>query len=37
MSMAAWLFAAGGGVVLAGIGVFFILFRPALLPEDLRP
>jgi hypothetical protein len=35
MIAAAWLFGAGG-VVLAGIGVFFILFRPALLPEDLR-
>ena len=35
MTVAAWLFGAGG-VVLAGIGVFFILFRPALLPKDLR-
>ncbi len=25
-----------GGLVLAGIGIFFILARPALLPEDLR-
>lgn len=35
MTAAAWLFGAGG-VVLAGIGVFFIIFRPAFLPEDLR-
>jgi hypothetical protein len=34
MTVAAWLFGAGG-VVLAGIGVFFILVRPAFLPEDL--
>ena len=34
MILAAWLFGVGG-VVLAGIGIFFILARPALLPEDL--
>ncbi|WP_237752741.1 hypothetical protein [Mycolicibacterium aromaticivorans] len=32
---AAWLFGAGG-VILIGIGGFFALARPALLPEDLR-
>ena len=35
MTVAAWLFGAGG-VVLAGIGAFFIFVRPPLLPEDLR-
>ena len=35
MTIAAWLFGAGG-VLLIGIGAFFILVRPALLPEDLR-
>jgi hypothetical protein len=35
MTAAAWLFGAGG-VVLAGIGAFFIALRPAFLPEDLR-
>lgn len=32
---AAWLFGAGG-VILIGIGGFFMLVRPPLLPEDLR-
>jgi hypothetical protein len=32
---AAWLFGIAG-IVLAGIGGFFILLRPSLLPEDLR-
>ena len=35
MTVAAWLFVAGG-VVLAGIGAFFAFARPPLLPEDLR-
>ena len=35
MTAASWLFGAAG-VILASIGVFFILARPALLPEDLR-
>ncbi len=35
MIVAAWLFTAGG-VLLAGIGVFFLFVRPPLLPEDLR-
>jgi len=35
MTAAAWLFGVGG-VILAGIGVFFIVLRPALLAEDLR-
>ena len=35
MTIAAWLFGVGG-VVLIGIGAFFILLRPPLLPEDLR-
>lgn len=35
MTIAAWLFGAGG-VLLIGIGAFFILVRPPLLPEDLR-
>ena len=35
MTIAAWLFGAGG-VLLVGIGAFFILLRPPLLPEDLR-
>ena len=35
MTIAPWLFGAGG-VVLVGIGAFFILVRPPLLPEDLR-
>ncbi|TFW13422.1 hypothetical protein E4L96_19765 [Massilia arenosa] len=25
-----------GGAIVAGVGVYFVLFRPALLPEDLR-
>ena len=33
--LAAWLFGMGG-LVLAGIGTFFIFVRPALLPEDLH-
>ena len=35
MTIAAGLFGAGG-VLLVGLGAFFILFRPPLLPEDLR-
>ena len=35
MTVAAWLFTAGG-VLLAGIGAFFMFVRPPLLPEDLR-
>jgi hypothetical protein len=35
MTAAAWLFGVGG-VILVGIGGFFLLARPALLPEDLR-
>ncbi len=35
MTIAAWLFGAGG-VVLLGIGAFFIFVRPSLLSEDLR-
>jgi len=35
MTLAAWLFGAGG-VVLVGIGAFFIFVRPPFLPEDLR-
>jgi hypothetical protein len=35
MTVAGWLFGVVGAV-LAGIGAFFILVRPALLPEDLR-
>lgn len=35
MIAAAWLFGIGG-VVLVGIGGFFLFARPALLPEDLR-
>ena len=35
VTVAALLFAAGG-VLLAGIGAFFLLVRPPLLPEDLR-
>ena len=35
MTVAAWLFGTGG-VVLVGIGVFFIFARPPFLPEDLR-
>ncbi len=35
VTVAAWLFGAGG-IILAGIGVFFIVLRLALLPEDLR-
>jgi hypothetical protein len=35
VTIAAWLFG-GGGVLLIGIGAFFILVRPPLLPEDLR-
>jgi hypothetical protein len=33
--LAAWLYGVAG-VILASIGVFFILLRPSLLPEDLR-
>jgi hypothetical protein len=35
MTLAAWLFGACG-VVLIGVGLFFMFARPALLPEDLR-
>ncbi len=35
MIAAAWLFGVGGAI-LVGIGGFFLLARPALLPEDLR-
>ena len=35
MIAAAWLFGAGGAILI-GIGGFFLLVRPALLPEDLR-
>ena len=35
MTVAAWLFGAGGAL-LAAIGAFFIFVRPPLLPEDLR-
>lgn len=35
MTAAAWLFGAGG-VILIGLGAFFMLARPSLLPEDLR-
>lgn len=35
MTAAAWLFEAGG-VILIGIGGFFQFVRPALLPEDVR-
>ena len=35
MTVAPWLFTAGG-VLLAGIGAFFVFGRPPLLPEDLR-
>lgn len=35
MIAAAWMFGVGGAV-LVGIGGFFLLARPALLPEDLR-
>ena len=35
MTTAAWLFAFGG-CILIGIGGFFVVARPALLPEDLR-
>ena len=35
MILAAWLFGVAG-VIVAGIGVFFILLRPSLLPEDFR-
>jgi hypothetical protein len=35
MIAAAWLFGVGGAI-LVGIGGFFRLARPALLPEDLR-
>lgn len=35
MTAAAWLFGIGGAF-LVGIGAFFMLARPALLPEDLR-
>lgn len=33
--LGAWLLAACG-LVLVGIGIFFVAFRPPLLPEDLR-
>uniref|UniRef100_A0A5Q5BH90 Uncharacterized protein n=2 Tax=unclassified Mycobacterium TaxID=2642494 RepID=A0A5Q5BH90_MYCSS len=35
MTVAAWLFVSGG-VIMVGIGTFFLFTRPALLPEDLR-
>jgi hypothetical protein len=35
VTVAAWLFAVEG-VILAGIGAFFLFLRPALLPEDLQ-
>jgi hypothetical protein len=35
MTVAAWLFEAGGAILI-GIGGFFLFARPALLPEDLR-
>jgi hypothetical protein len=35
MTAAAWMFGVGGAI-LVGIGGFFLLARPALLPEDLR-
>jgi hypothetical protein len=35
MTAAAWLFGLAG-VSLAGLGLYFILLRPRLLPEDLR-
>jgi hypothetical protein len=35
MTVAAWLFGTAG-VILTGIGVFFVFVRPPLLPEDLR-
>ena len=35
MTIASWLFGAGG-VLLVGIGAFFVFVRPPLLPEDLR-
>jgi hypothetical protein len=35
VTVAAWLFGAGG-VLLVGIGAFFVFVRPPLLPEDLR-
>jgi hypothetical protein len=35
VTIAAWLFGAGG-VMLVGIGAFFLFVRPPLLPEDLR-
>ena len=35
MTVAAWLFGAGG-VLLVGIGAFFVFVRRPLLPEDLR-
>ena len=35
MTVAIWLFATGG-VMLIGIGMFFVFVRPPLLPEDLR-
>jgi hypothetical protein len=35
VTIAAWLFGAGG-VLLVGIGAFFVFVRPPLLPEDLR-
>ncbi len=35
MTTAAWLFGSGG-VILIGLGLFFMLARPALLPEDIR-
>jgi hypothetical protein len=35
VTIASWLFGAGG-VLLVGIGAFFVFVRPPLLPEDLR-
>ena len=35
MMVAAWLYGIAG-VINAGIGAFFILLRPSLLPEDLH-
>jgi hypothetical protein len=35
MTTAAWLFGAAG-VILIGLGAYFMLARPSLLPEDLR-
>jgi hypothetical protein len=35
VTIAAWMFGTAG-VILAGIGAFFLFARPPLLPEDLR-